>query len=98
MNPKADRLWLDALSDVLNRSHLFRPDELADAVAAAVSRLGVQATIYLVDEEQRALHMIRQGRRADPKRIGLDDSLPGRAFCLVRSMPAANSGGWWVPM
>jgi hypothetical protein len=32
---------LDALSDVLDRSHLFQPDQLADAVGLAVSRLGI---------------------------------------------------------
>jgi sigma-B regulation protein RsbU (phosphoserine phosphatase) len=98
MDPKADRLWLDALCDVLDRSHLFQPDQLADAVDAAVSRLGMQTTIYLIDDEQRALHAIPQGDRAARERFGVDDSVPGRVFCLVQSLPAANSGGWWVPM
>jgi phosphoserine phosphatase RsbU/P len=98
MNAKAERLWLDALSDVLSRSHLFQPDELADAVGLAVSRLGIETTIYLVDDEQRALHAIPQRDRAAPERFGVDDSVPGRVYCLVQSMPAANGGGWWVPM
>src|SRR4051794_41168734 len=98
MDPKADRLWLDALSDVLDRSHQFQPDQLAGAVGMAVSRLGIETTIYLVDDEQRALHAVRQSDRKVPERFGLDDSVPGRVYCLVRSMPAANGGGWWVPM
>jgi hypothetical protein len=98
MDPKAERMWLDALSDVLDRSHLFQPDQLADAVGMAVSRLGIETTIYLVDDEQRALHPIPQADRAVPERFGLDDSLPGRVYCLVQSLPATNGGGWWVPM
>jgi phosphoserine phosphatase RsbU/P len=98
MDPKADRLWLDALSEVLDRSHLFQPDQLADAVGLAVSRLGIETTIYLVDDEQRALHAVPQGDRAVPDRFGLDDSVPGRVYCLVQTMPAADGGGWWVPM
>jgi hypothetical protein len=97
MNPTAEALWLDALSEVLNRSHLFQPDQLADAVGMAVSRLSIQTTIYLVDDEQRGLHAVPQDGRDVPERIGVDDSLAGRVFCLVQSLPA-NSGGWWVPM
>jgi sigma-B regulation protein RsbU (phosphoserine phosphatase) len=63
----------------------------------AVSRLGIQTTIYLVDDEQRGLHAIPQDERDVPERLGLDDSLAGRVFCLVQSMPASSSG-WWVPM
>jgi len=98
MNQKDERLWLDALSDVLNRSHLFQPDQLADAVAAAVSGLGIRTAIYLIDDEQRALCPVPQGDRAAREPIGLDDSVPGQAYCLVEIKPTANAAGWWVPM
>lgn len=98
MKVKADRLWLDALSDLLNRSHLFQPDELAEAVGLAVSRLGLRSTVYLVDDEQRALHPVPQADRPVPESLDLDGSVPGRVFCLVRSMPVGNGDGWWVPM
>jgi sigma-B regulation protein RsbU (phosphoserine phosphatase) len=94
----AERLWLDALSDLLNRSHLFQPDELADAVRSATARLGIRPTIYLVDDEQRALHAIPEHDRPTPEPTGVDDTLAGRVFCLVQSMPAPNAGDWWVPM
>jgi sigma-B regulation protein RsbU (phosphoserine phosphatase) len=98
MNANAERLWLDALSDLLNRTHLFQPDQLAGSVDAAVSRLGIRTTVYLVDREQRTLQPVPQGDRALPEPISVDGSLPCRVFCLVQSMPTANSGGWWVPM
>jgi anti-anti-sigma factor len=98
MRGNPEGLWLDAFSNLLDRSHLMQPDQLADAVDAAVSRLGVRTTIYLVDDEQRALHPIPQAGRPARAPMELDGSVPGRVFCLVHSMPAGNGGGWWVPM
>jgi sigma-B regulation protein RsbU (phosphoserine phosphatase) len=98
MKPTAEPLWLDALSDLLNRSHLFQPDELADALNTAVSRLGIRTTVYLVDDEQHALHAVPQAGREVPERFGLDDSVPGRVYCQVQSRRTADGGGWWVPM
>jgi sigma-B regulation protein RsbU (phosphoserine phosphatase) len=98
MEPNGERLWLDALSDLLNRSHLFQPDELAGALSAATARLGIRPTIYLVDDEQGALHAVPQGDGRPPAPAGLDDSLAGRVFRLVKAMPAANGSDWWVPM
>jgi hypothetical protein len=98
MEPNAERLWLDALSDLLNRSHLFQPDELADAVCAATARLGIHPTIYLVDDEQSALHAIQHGDYRTPEPLGVDDTVAGRVFRLIKSMPASNGTDWWVPM
>ena len=44
--------WLDALSRILERAHLWRPEEIAETVAATMSRLGITATVYLVDATQ----------------------------------------------
>jgi sigma-B regulation protein RsbU (phosphoserine phosphatase) len=77
MNMTAERLWLDAVSDVLNRSHLFQPGQLADAVDAAVSRLGIRTTVYLVDDEQRALHPVPQGDPALTRQQMCDADPPG---------------------
>jgi hypothetical protein len=96
MDPTVERLWLDALTDVLHRSHLFQPDELATAVDAAMSPMGVTATIYLVDEEQRALHPIPLAGRVTPQPALVDSSMLGRVFALIK--PVQNGNGWWVPI
>jgi phosphoserine phosphatase RsbU/P len=87
MNASGEQLWLDALSEVRDRSHLFRSDELATAVGASLVRLGIQTTIYLVDDEQRALRPVPHDGRASPEPVLVDGSLPGRVFSLVQSMP-----------
>jgi sigma-B regulation protein RsbU (phosphoserine phosphatase) len=50
--------WLDALSRVLERAHLWRPEEIAETVDATMARLGITSTIYVVDAEQRALRAL----------------------------------------
>ncbi|WP_250033832.1 PP2C family protein-serine/threonine phosphatase [Paractinoplanes maris] len=98
MEPNAERQWLDALSDLLNRSHLFQPDQLADALGATMAGLDISTTIYLVDDEQRALHPIPQEDLRTPEPAGLDDSLPGRVFRGIKTLPAPDGTDLWVPM
>jgi phosphoserine phosphatase RsbU/P len=97
MTSDVERLWLEAFSGVLDRSHLFQPDELAPAVAAAMSRLGIRTTIYFVDEEQRALCAIPHHDRPVTEPLSVDATVPGSVFARVQSMPAGERG-WWVPM
>jgi sigma-B regulation protein RsbU (phosphoserine phosphatase) len=98
MDTHADRLWLDAFSDLLDRSHLFQPDGLALAVDAAMSRLGCRTRIYLVDEEQRALCLIPQAGRPAGVPVALDSVPLGEVFCLVRTIASDDGNGWLVPV
>ena len=97
MTAPSGQEWLDAMSEVLNRSHLFQPDEIATAVAVAVERLGCRTRMFLVDEGQRALRAVPQPGRPDAGPIEIDDTLPGEVFCLVRTK-VAEDGALWVPM
>jgi phosphoserine phosphatase RsbU/P len=93
--------WLDALRRVLGRAHLWRPEEIAETVAAAMMRLDITATIYLVDAEQRALRALPRADVDTPPPAPVDASVPGRAFALVRSIPGGGPrepARWWVPM
>lgn len=93
-----ERQWLDALSDVLTRSHLFQPDELAPEFDEVMAQLGVHTTIYLVDEEQETLRPVPHPGRADPEPQPVEGSLAGRAFTMVESTPALSEPAWWIPM
>ncbi|WFE28489.1 PP2C family protein-serine/threonine phosphatase [Solwaraspora sp. WMMD791] len=98
MDRTLERQWLDALSDVLTRSHLFQPDELAPEFAEVMAGLGVHTTIYLADEEQQTLRPVPHPGRTDPEPQPVEGSLAGRAFTLVESIPALNEPAWWIPM
>jgi sigma-B regulation protein RsbU (phosphoserine phosphatase) len=93
--------WFGALDEILTGSHLWRTDQLALSVEAAVVRLGMRTTIWLVDYEQITLRALPVPGRETPSPVLVDGSLPGRAFARVESVPAAADGGrhrWWVPM
>lgn len=91
---------LASLVELLDGMHLSPPD-LVPAVAARAARaLDLRIVIYLVDYEQRALHPLDAGDGLDREPLGVDSTLPGRAFRAVRTL-SANSGGpprLWVPL
>jgi sigma-B regulation protein RsbU (phosphoserine phosphatase) len=97
MTPDRDSLWLGALTAVLERSHLWQPEELAPAVVAALAPLGIRPTIYLVDDEQRALRVIPMGDQSCAEPLPLDSTVAGEAYRAVRSRPD-DEPLWWVPM
>lgn len=99
MMMSAEGAWLDAVQKVLAGSHLWRPDQLADMVTAALGRFGARATIYQVDHEQRLLRPLPGAGRQTPAPLMLDTTLAGRAFTSVRSLPAGGrTHRWWVPI
>ncbi|MEV0563259.1 PP2C family protein-serine/threonine phosphatase [Dactylosporangium sp. NPDC050588] len=89
--------WLEAFSAILDGSHLFQPDGLATAVDAALAPLGIDATIYLVDEEQRVLCPVPRPGAPLPPPQPVETTAAGRAFAMVTSKPRGD-GGWCVPM
>ncbi|MEV6632560.1 PP2C family protein-serine/threonine phosphatase [Actinoplanes sp. NPDC051470] len=97
MTSTQEGLWLGALTGVLERSHLWKPDELAPAVATALAPLGLRTTIYLVDDEQRALRPVPTRDRPSGDPLPLEGTAAGQAFRMVRTQPAGDTG-WWVPM
>lgn len=100
MTSPADAIWLDAVQQVLNRSHLWQPDQLADAVNEAAAKTGLEATIYQIDHEQRWLRPLPRRDRPTAERQSVDASLAGRAFTAVRSLASGGSppDRWWVPI
>ena len=90
-----------ALVDVLQRAHLCQPDELPAEINAAVSRLGLEITVYLVDYEQHRLWPLTERGKPTADPLSVDGTLAGRAFASVRTMAAgeaARPDRLWVPM
>jgi hypothetical protein len=90
-----------ALVDLLQRAHLCQPDELPAEINAAVSRLGLEITVYLVDYEQHRLWPLTERGKPTADPLSVDGTLAGRAFASVRTMAAgeaARPDRLWVPM
>jgi sigma-B regulation protein RsbU (phosphoserine phosphatase) len=99
MKDSAELRWFEVVREVLGAAHLWQPDSLAETVDAAVSRLGMRSTIWLVDYEQTALRALPRPARVTPEPVPVDGSLPGRAFTRVESTPSGGDDQrWWVPM
>jgi phosphoserine phosphatase RsbU/P len=74
--------------DLLERSHLAQPDELVTAVNDAVRPLGLDMTVYLVDQEQRHLRPLPEPGKPLPDPLPIDGTMAGRAFMTVGAVPA----------
>ncbi|MFC7546740.1 PP2C family protein-serine/threonine phosphatase [Plantactinospora sp. GCM10030261] len=100
MTAPTDDQWFDAVREVLNWSHQWRPEDLAGGVARAAGRLGIDTRVYLVDHEQRSLRALPQPGAADRAELPVDETDAGRAYTTVRSVPAPSAEGnrCWVPM
>jgi hypothetical protein len=91
-----------ALADLLQQSHLLRPDAIEEVFAAAVRPLGIaEVRVYLADLQQRQLEPLPapDGRNTDS--LAIDSTLAGYAFRTVTIQHvSAGSGGYrvWVPL
>ncbi|MDG6103809.1 serine/threonine-protein phosphatase [Dactylosporangium aurantiacum] len=94
--------WRDALADLLRRSRLAQPDGLAAEVNAALAPLGLEARIYLVDQEQRTLRPVPRPGGPPPGGLAVDSTVPGRVFTTVEpaSLPATDTdpARLWLPL
>jgi sigma-B regulation protein RsbU (phosphoserine phosphatase) len=92
--------WAAVLREVISRSHLWRPDELAATVDRAVARLGIRVTIYQIDVEQRSLRPLGRPRTGDLPPVPVGNSLAGQVFTSLDPLLTGTGPDrvWWVPM
>ncbi|WP_199509619.1 PP2C family protein-serine/threonine phosphatase [Nucisporomicrobium flavum] len=91
-----DAAWHGVIHEILDQSHLWRPEDLAGVVDGAAARLGLTATIYLIDHEQRFLRPLDVPGRKLPEPLAADGTTGGEAFTRVESIPAGDRV--WSPM
>ena len=101
--PDLDAITGQVVAELLARSHLLAPDELADMLARYARPLGVSAArIYLADLEQHDLRALPGGGTPSPAVLPIDSTLAGQAFRAVatRYGPAAGAGQRhiWIPL
>src|SRR3954465_4329174 len=78
--------WREAIVDLLARTRLAYPDELAAAINAAVARLGIDITVYLIDHQQRMLRPVPEAGKDVGAPLPVDTSLAGRAFMATAAL------------
>jgi len=92
--------WFEATADLLYRTQQTRGDQLPAAVTAAMRRLGVRTTLFLVDQEQQMLRMLPQAGAAMVDPMPVEGTLAGRAFSVVETVIGRDGADWrlWVPL
>lgn len=94
--------WGTAAVELLRRTRLVQPEELANAVTHAVRHLALDMTIYLVDHEQRSLRPLPQAGKPAVAAFPIDATIAGRAFSSVRIMSVTGRPGqpekMWLPL
>ena len=91
-----DALWHGLVREILDRSHLWRPEDMAGIVDGAAQRLGMRMTIYLVDHEQQFLRPLGVPGRDSPEPVAVDGTDGGRAYIEVSSVAAGDRR--WSPI
>ena len=101
--PFVDELTGQVLADLLQRSHLMPPAEVADQVTDAVRPLGFCAVrIYLADLQQEQLLAMPDRNGPAPAPLAIDCTLAGRAYQTVAVQRATTERPGdcrlWVPL
>jgi hypothetical protein len=91
------------LTELLRRTHLCAPSDLAAVVADPVRRIGARdVVLYLIDYEQRTLVPLRGSHPEDLAPLSVTGTIAGRAFSttsILRSSSEERSGQrLWLPL
>src|ERR1700755_1671659 len=85
-------------ADLLARSHLLAPEQVADALADLAAPLAVTAVrIYLADLQDQRLRALPGGSGHAPDVLAIDSTTAGRAYQLtqVHRVPVGEGGVGW---
>jgi hypothetical protein len=96
------RPWREAVVGLLALDRLAQPDELPVVVNAAAAPVGIDVTIYAVDQEQRLLRPVPHPGRPPRKPLAIGSTVAGRVFMLLQ--PVSTAAGraepaqLWMPL
>ena len=80
-----DALTGQVAAELLARSHLLAPEQVADALMDTAGPLGVtKARVYLADLEQRHLRAAPGGAGGSPEMLAIDSTVAGHAYRTLR--------------
>ena len=99
----SDASVADTLSELLRRTYLSAPSDLATVIAEQARPLGAQdVVLYLIDYEQRMLVPLEDPARGDLRPLSVDGTIAGRAFRTTSVVRSSSEGGrgerLWLPL
>jgi serine/threonine protein phosphatase PrpC len=91
------------LTELLRRTHLSAPSDLAAVVADPVRRIGGRdVVLYLIDYEQRTLVPLRGSHPEDLPPLSVTGTIAGRAFSSTSILRSSSEEGTgqrlWLPL
>ncbi|BCB91537.1 PP2C family protein-serine/threonine phosphatase [Phytohabitans suffuscus] len=94
--------WHGLIAGLVEVAHFVGPSGLAAIVEDSCARVGVGATILLVDHEQERLRALTRdlaGSPGPPRSLPVAASIAGRAFMTLTAVAAATDPpGLWMPI
>jgi hypothetical protein len=98
----SDTAVADMLNELLRRSHLCAPSDLAAVIADQARSIGARdVRVYLIDYEQRGLVALPDTQRAGLAPLSVVGTIAGRAFSTTSTLrSSAEDGGerLWLPL
>jgi hypothetical protein len=99
----SDASVADTLNELLRRTYLSAPSDLAAVIAEQARPLGAHdVVLYLIDYEQRTLVPLSDPRRDDLNPLSVEGTIAGRAFrttsVLRSSSEEGNGERLWLPL
>jgi hypothetical protein len=99
----SDASVADTLNELLRRTYLSAPSDLAAVIAEQARPLGAhEVVLYLIDYEQRTLVPVGAPARGDVGPLSVEGTLAGRAFRTTSVLRSSSEGGGgerlWLPL
>jgi stage II sporulation SpoE-like protein len=99
----SDASVAEMLNELLRRTYLSAPSDLADVIADQARRIGARDTVlYLIDYEHRTLVPLAGRERADLGPLSVAGTIAGRAFSTTSILRSSSADGdreqLWVPL
>jgi Stage II sporulation protein E (SpoIIE) len=99
----SDTAVADMLNELLRRTYLSAPSDLAAVIAEQARRIGARdVVVYLIDYEQRTLVPLGGPQPADLAPLSVAGTIAGRAFSTTSILRSSSAGGngerLWLPL
>jgi Stage II sporulation protein E (SpoIIE) len=97
----SDASLADTLNELLRRTYLSAPSDLAAVIAEQARPLGAHdVVLYLIDYEQRMLVPLDDPARGDLRPLSVEGTIAGRAFRTTSGLRSSSEEGerLWLPL